>query len=173
MPVDIQNQTAVLGVPFTTTVPPVSGDGGPFNEFLTRMPKWASFNPTTRLLTGVPDTTGTRGLLFVYFDSLGRNGGAVALITVNRPGGPPPTAPAVPNLAATTGVLFSVILNEGSGGTAPLAYAVSSRPGWLNFEPASRVLTGTPPSPGTHRLILFVSDSAGYEAISDFLFTVS
>ena len=172
MPVDIQNQTAVLSIPFTMTIPPVSGSGGPFNEFLTRKPQWASYNPTTRLLTGVPDTTGTRGLLFVYFDSLGRNGGAVALITVNRPG-TPPTAPAVANLAATTGVLFSVILNEGSGGTAPLAYAVRNRPAWLSFDPTSRILTGTPPSPCIHRLILFVRDSAGYEAISDFLFTVS
>ena len=70
-----------------------------------------------------------------------------------------PTAPDVPDQTAVQGVPFTVTLNAGSGGNAPLNYAVSGRPAWLNFNPATRVLSGTPDATGTHDLTYVVRDS--------------
>ena len=53
------------------------------------------------------------------------------------------------------------------------AIHVSGRPAWLAFNPATRVLSGTPDAVGTHDLTYVVRDSDGDEATDAFTFTVA
>ena len=53
------------------------------------------------------------------------------------------------------------------------AYAVSGRPAWLNFNPTTRVLSGTPDAVGTLNLTYVVRDADGDEATDAFTVTVA
>ena len=127
---------------------------------------WTSTG-NTRVLSGTPDATGTHDLTYVVRDTDGDEATDAFTVTVNEPD-TTPTAPDVPDQSAVQGVAFSVTLDAGSGGNAPLNYAVSGRPAWLNFNGNTRVLSGTPDATGTHDLTYVVRDADGDEATDAF-----
>ena len=84
-----------------------------------------------------------------------------------------PTAADVPDQTAVQGVAFSTTLDAGSGGNAPLGHAVNGRPEWLNFDPTTRVLSGTPDAIGSHDLTYVVTDNDGDADSNTFRITVN
>ena len=93
---------------------------------------WPS-TPTSRVLSGTPDATGTLNLVYTVRDADGDEATDAFRVTVAEPD-TTPTAPDVDDQSAIQGVAFSVTLDAGSGGNAPLNYAVSGRPAWLAFN---------------------------------------
>ena len=169
---DVPDQTAVQGVAFSATLDAGSGGNAPLGYAVSGRPGWLNFNPSTRILGGTPDATGTHDLTYTVRDADGDEATDTFRVTVAEPD-TTPTAPDVPDQTAVQGVAFSVTLDAGSGGNAPLGYAVSGRPGWLNFNPSTRILGGTPDATGTHDLTYTVRDADGDEATDTFRVTVA
>ena len=127
------DQSAVQGVAFSVTLDAGSGGNAPLNYAVSGRPAWLNFNGNTRVLSGTPDATGAHDLTYVVRDADGDEVTDAFTVTVNEPD-TTPSAPDVPDQSAVQGVAFSVTLDAGSGGNAPLNYAVSGRPAWLNFN---------------------------------------
>ncbi|GAB3934830.1 family 78 glycoside hydrolase catalytic domain [Larkinella terrae] len=79
--------------------------------------------------------------------------------TTPPPVNQPPVAPAVASLTATTGVAFSTTLPAFTDAdNDPLTYSLAGSVAGLNFNPATRVLSGTPTATGTFSLTYSASD---------------
>ena len=67
--------------------------------------------------------------------------------------------------AAKVGIAYSTTL-KGKGGKLPFSWLVQpdSFPAWLNFDPATGVLSGTPPGPGTFPITFQLTDAMGGQA---------
>ena len=72
-----------------------------------------------------------------------------------------PTAPTVANQSGEVNTAFTVTLPVGTGGDAPLSYAVSGQPSWATFTAATRVLAGTPDAAATTTVTYTVTDDDG------------
>ena len=166
------DQSAIQGVAFSVTLDAGSGGNAPLNYAVSGRPGWLNFNPSTRILGGTPDATGTHDLTYTVRDADGDEATDTFRVTVAEPD-TTPTAPDVDDQTAIQGVAFSATLDAGSGGNAPLGYAVSGRPGWLNFNPSTRILGGTPDATGTHDLTYTVRDADGDEATDAFRVVIS
>ena len=167
----VANQTGVVGTAFSVTLPVGTGGDPPLAYSMSDLPSWASFAASTRVLSGTPNAAATTTVTYTVMDDDGDSDSTTFVITIAAD--LTPTAPDVGNQAATEGVAFSVTLPAGSGGDPPLAYAVSGRPSWLNFNTMTRVLSGTPTASGTHNLTYTVTDADGDSDDDGFTLTVA
>jgi hypothetical protein len=82
-----------------------------------------------------------------------------------------PVAVANPNQVATVDSPFAYIVNAFTG-TAPITYAASGVPTGLSFDALTRVLSGTPTSPGSSIVTITGTNSTG-QATTSFTLTVN
>ena len=68
---DVGAQTATVGTAFTATLPVGTGGDPPLSYSVSGEPSWASFNATTRVLSGTPDAAGTHHLTYTVEDDDG------------------------------------------------------------------------------------------------------
>ena len=169
----VDDQSAVQGVRLLPLPSMRAAEAiAPLGHAVGGRPGWLNFNPSTRILGGTPDATGTHDLTYTVRDADGDEATDTFRVTVNEPD-TTPTAPAVDDQSAVQGVPFTVTLDAGSGGNPPLGHAVGGRPEWLNFNPSTRILGGTPDATGTHDLTYTVRDADGDEATDTFRVTVA
>ena len=72
-----------------------------------------------------------------------------------------PSLFAVADQSAAEGTAFSLVLTAAMDGDPPLTYSVTGLPDWLSFNPATRLLAGTPDAGGMHTLTYRVEDTDG------------
>ena len=78
------------------------------------------------------------------------------------------------NQSYTVGAAISALtLPEANGGDGPLTYTLSPTVPGLSFNPATRLLTGTPTSAGTHSMTYTVTDTDGDTDSLSFTITVA
>ena len=100
-------------------------------------------------------------------------------ITVNEPQSVPPAFAADAAIADQTytadTAITPLVLPAATGGTGTLTYAVSSLPAGLVFDPASRMLSGTPTAAtnGAFPVAYQVTDENGQVAVLTFNITVN
>ena len=64
----IDDQNGTYNSAFSVTLPEATGGTSPYSYALTGRPSWASFNTTTRVLSGTPTTAGTSTLTYTVTD---------------------------------------------------------------------------------------------------------
>ena len=168
----VADQSATNGVAFSVTLPVGTGGDPPLTYSTSGLPSWASFNTTTRVLSGTPDATGTSAVTYTVTDSDGDTDDATFDIVVSA-ADLMPTAPSVADQSATVGTAFSATLPVGTGGDAPLSYSVSGEPSWATFVPATRVLSGTPDAVAVTTVTYTVTDVDGDTDSTTFTITVT
>ena len=67
----VANQTGTVGTAFSETLPIGTGGDTPLAYSVSGEPAWASFNATTRVLSGTPDATGTTTVTYTVEDDDG------------------------------------------------------------------------------------------------------
>ena len=88
--------------------------------------------------------------------------GITSILTVTT------TSP-LPN--GTIGVAYSQTL-QATGGTAPYTWSATGLPAWLQVDPATGILSGTPPAGGTSTIAVTVTDAARSTATASLSLTV-
>ena len=154
----IPAQTYIAGSAITPlTLPAATGGNGDITYTLTNPPVGLTFDTATRVLTGTPTTAATMaGYAYTAADSDATVGSSdettlTLTITVDAPD----TAPAFTAgaaIPAQTYIAGSAItpltLPVATGGNGAITYTLTP-PAGLSFDPATRVLTGTPTTAAT------------------------
>ena len=166
-------------------LPPATGGAAPLTYTLRgrsnsdpSLPTGLSFDPSTRTLSGTPSTTtgtptefGNTELLYSVTDANGDSKSVDFRVTVN------PrlalTAPDDQNYMLDTAIT-DLELPAATGGTMPLTYTLTNVPGGLNFDPSTRILSGTPKDIiGNFDLTYMVTDTNNASKSVDFTVTIS
>ena len=151
-------------------IPAATGGTGPYTYLDTNVPPGLDFDPNTRQITGTPTQSGTFTLNIKVTD------GANASVTV------PYTIKVTGALDLPTATLPSGIVgtsyNSGAmpvltGGTAPYTYAMTNLPAGLTFDPATRVISGTPALGGIFTVTMRGSDNGGLTTTTDYLLNIT
>ena len=166
-------------------LPAATGGTAPLTYTLTgrsnsdpSLPTGLSFDPSTRILSGTPSTAtgtptefGNTELLYSVTDANGDSTSVDFRVTVNLRLAL--TAPDDQNYTLDTAIT-DLPLPAATGGTAPLTYTLTNVPGGLNFDPSTRILSGTPKDIiGNFDLTYKVTDTNNASASVDFMVTIS
>ncbi len=138
-----------------------------------------TFDPATRVLSGTPTEGGATTLTYTVTDSATTPASVTRTFTVTVA---ELALPEQDDLAYPVGAAIDpVTLPAATGGTAPHTYALTGPNGGevseavpgLTFDPATRVLSGTPTEGGATTLTYTVTDSATTPASVTRTFTVT
>ncbi|MDP3407393.1 putative Ig domain-containing protein [Bosea sp. (in: a-proteobacteria)] len=152
----IPDQVARIGQPFSYTIPAgayVDPESQPLNiNVMAPSAFWLSYDPATRTISGTPPA----GASTVFVDVMIADGFAGPAsdrftLSVGAVGQdlPPTLQSEILNQFVTVGQPFSYTIPanayfdpEGQ----PLTLALIGQPAWLNFDPVTRTMSGTPPA---------------------------
>ena len=128
-----------IGSLLRAELPAGSNGDPPYRYATSTLPSGLNFDPVTRILSGRPDSAGSRDVTYTVFDE--DNDSAAVDFTINVY-----TLPVLPQIFDTSGMkgnLFTLQLPEASGGRTPLKYAATGLPTGLQFITETRTITGT------------------------------
>ena len=151
------------------TLPAATGGTAPLTYTLTSVPG-LTFTPGTRTLSGTPDMAATTTLTYRVTDTNGASMDATFTVTVNA--SLALDTPADQNYTLDTAIT-GLTLPAATGGTAPLTYTLTNVPGGLDFDPGTRMLSGTPDTAATTTLTYEVSDANNASTTATFMVIVS
>ena len=187
--VDLIGFSATVGELFTQQLPAAIGGTSPYAYGVTILPEGLSFEHATRTITGTPTLVETKVVTYSVSDGNRDRASDSFTITISAaqtvtpdgteddtgdtPGSLQLSVGEIKEFAATVGVLFTRQLPAASGGSSPYAYGVSVLPAGLDFEHATRTITGTPSSVETKVVTYRVSDGELSSASDTFTITVS
>jgi hypothetical protein len=183
--------TATTALSVTTTSLPTPTVGQEYSATLTAtggvpvyawsvssgtLPAGLSLDPDTGIISGTPTAAGSSTFTVQASDSASPTANtATQTLTLSVAASTAPltlTPSALPS--ATAGGTYSVPLPS-TGGTAPLAWSVSSGslPPGLSIDPAAGVISGIPTQPGTFSFGVSVSDADSHTATENLSITVT
>ena len=143
----IPGQTGTINVPFSVTLDPGTGGDPPLTYSVSGLPSWASFNVTTRALSGTPDAVATTTVTYMVTDVDGDDDSTTFTISISM-GAVRPSQPASPpSIIARDGEIEVVWSPPGDGDEAIIDYLLRYRVGagaWTNLTvtATSRIVTG-------------------------------
>ena len=180
---EVADQTYTAGTAIEPLVLPAAsgGTGALTYSVLSTLPAGLEFDAATRTLSGTPSaaTDGAVEVTYLVTDE----GGAAALLTFSITVNPALSssfgfaAAEVADQTYTAGTAIdSLVLPAASGGTGALTYSIlSTLPAGLEFDAATRTLSGTPSAAtdGAVEVTYLVTDEGGAAAVLTFSITVN
>jgi type II secretory pathway pseudopilin PulG len=154
-----------VGRPYSTTIS-ATGGTGTYQWSQTGLPTGLSIDADSGVISGTPTATTTTVVTVTVTDGSSNTARNYSL-TINP--APSITTTALPN--ASQSVSYSTTL-AGSGGTGSDAWSAPGRPGWLNLNSSTGVLSGTPSATGTFTFAVTLTDDAGATATTAFTLAV-
>ncbi|PQA58562.1 beta strand repeat-containing protein [Siphonobacter curvatus] len=155
---DTSLATAQVGTSYSTTIPAATGGTTPITYAATGVPAGLTFNPETRQITGTPTQSGTFTVAVTATDAGNPQQTATRNYTLTVV---PATLvlPAITLATAQVGTEYTATIPAATGGTTPITYAATGVPAGLNFDPATRQITGTPTQSGTFTITVTATDA--------------
>ncbi|MFI0414119.1 MAG: putative Ig domain-containing protein [Candidatus Thiodiazotropha sp.] len=153
-------------------------DGDSLTFSITNRPDWASFNPSTGVLSGTPGygSAGTTDHIVISVSdgnaTASLNAFSITVSDTNR-------APSISGTPVTTieegnDYSFTPAASDPDGDA--LTFSISNRPYWATFNPNSGRLSGTPDSEsaGTYgNIVISVSDGSDSASLDGFTITIN
>jgi VCBS repeat-containing protein len=165
---------------FTPVVNDVdSGDTETFS--ISNQPAWASFSPSTGVLSGTPtndDIGTTSNIVITVTDSASVNDSLAAFSLTVSNTNDAPVISGTPNTAVAEDAAYSFtpsVSDVDAGDTE--TFSISNQPSWASFDTSTGALTGTPTNSDVGvaaGIVITVEDTAGARAsLASFSITVS
>ncbi|RZM25560.1 MAG: hypothetical protein EOO88_18855, partial [Pedobacter sp.] len=159
-PATLANGTVGIAYP-TQTIPSATGGTLPYTYSATGLPPGLSFNPSTREISGTPTQTGTFTIPVTVSDASGLSVTTNYAIVV---GNPLVLAPKVLADGTAGAVYPGETIPAATGGAGSYTYVASNLPPGLQFNAATRKITGTPTQSGSFNITVTVTDAANATA---------
>ena len=156
------DQTATVQTAFSYTVNAFTGTT-PITYSASGLPAGLMFNADTRVISGTPTTAGNSVVTITGTNSAGQASTMFA-ITVS-PAATAPVATANSNQTAFVQTPFSYTVNAFTG-SQPITYTAFGLPAGLTFDADTRVISGTPTTPGLRGVSILGANSAGQDNTS-------
>ena len=177
----IVNQTYTENTAITSLeLPEATGGMGPYMYTLVPVPAGLMFDATTRTLSGMPTATTDTATTHTYTVTDSTTDMALTesltfMITVNEEGSPT-FADTIANQTYTKDTAITALeLPEATGGMGALTYSLAPVPAGLEFDAATRTLSGTPSTASTTATThtYTVTDSATSPLTASMTFTIT
>ena len=168
------DQTWVKSMAVSLTLPASSSGNTPLTYSLAGLPTWASFNATTRVLSGTPNAT--QDATTYTYKVLDRDGDEVSdEFTIEVEDDTSPSVTATSDQTWVKSAAVSLTLPASSSGNTPLTYSLAGTlPKDVSFNASTRVLSGTPSATQTAATYTYkVRDRDGDEATDKFTIEVT
>ena len=166
----IAGYTASVGSPFSQVLPAATGGDTPLGYTVDDLPTGLSFTEATRTIAGTPTTVEAPTVTYTVRDADGDEATQTFAITVVAD--LTPTEPSVDDLNLKVSRAFSLELPAGANGDPPYIYTVLVLPSGLDFDDQTRIISGTPDTPGMTTVTYTVTDDDGDPVSTDFKATV-
>lgn len=147
--------SAVVGEAFSYAL--TATGTGPLTLAVTGLPSWASFEPTTGLVTGTPSTPGLVSVTVQVSSPYGTDAKTL-VVTVRAL----PVITSALSASAVVGQPFSYTVT--ATGTTPITFAATGLPAWASLDPATGVLSGTPDADAVVAVGLTATNAAGADS---------
>jgi uncharacterized repeat protein (TIGR01451 family) len=152
---------AVVGLPYSYQFVATGTGTKPLTFSATGLPGWARLDPSSGILSGTPNASGTFD--FTVTASNGTAPDATVNVSLIARGATPTFTADTPP-AATVSVLYQYQFQATVPGNLPLRYSATGLPAWAQLNPSTGVLSGTPPVPGTFDFTVTASTGTGPDA---------
>ncbi|MCC2606356.1 Ig-like domain-containing protein [Planctobacterium marinum] len=141
------------------------------------LPTWLTFNASTGVLTGTPTNAnvGSHSVVLTVTDTGNLSATQSFTITViNTNDAPVISSTAVTSATEDSAYSYTLIASDVDAGDS-LTMAATTIPGWLSFNSATGVLSGTPTNDevGSHAVVLSVSDTSSATDTQSFTIAVA
>ena len=167
------NQTFTAGTDISLTLPIAAGGTAPYTYSLSAIPAGLQFDRNTRRLSGTPTTVGTTNATYTAKDASEQTASLTFTVTVTpAPITFNPKTIADQTFTANTPIT-PLTLPVATGGTTPYTYTISPIPAGLQFNSATRKLSGTPTTAGTTNATYTAKDASEQTASLTFTVTVT
>ena len=162
----ISLSSMVVGQPISETLPEATGGEETLVYTLEPEVPGLTFDAATRVLSGTPTTPGTYDMTYTAKDSA--TGGTmesvtftIAVVAPTVTFAPETLTIPLPRMQVGEPVLFTLpaALRDDQSGEGTLVYTLAPEVPGLTFDPATRVLSGTPTTPGTYDMTYTAKDS--------------
>lgn len=124
------------------------------------LPAGITLNSSTGVISGTPSTQQTTAAVLRVTDSLGFTATMSVNITI---AGDLALTGSTPSTGTTT-VAYSGTTFGGTGGVLPYSWSATGLPPGLGINSSTGAITGTPTTPGTYSIDVFLTDSGGSSA---------
>jgi large repetitive protein len=181
--VPIADQTAVLFMPFSYTIPSntfTDPNGDALQISVSNLPPWASYDATSRTISGVPlGPQGPANVLITATDAGGLSVSEVFNLSVSQvPLMPPLVTNPIADLSITQGQTLNFVVPANTFTDLngdPITLFVNSLPAWLSFDQNTRTFSGTAPLDftGVVDITVLARDPGGLSAPDSFTITVT
>lgn len=147
------------------TIPTVTGGVANYTYTATGLPNGLTFNNTTHEITGTPTLAGTYTVSVTVTDGDGKTVTTPYTILVKDP----LVLPLATLPDGNVNVVYtSQALPAATGGTGPYIYAALTTPPGLNFDPVTRIVSGTPTQSGLFTIPVTVTDNTGKKVTTNY-----
>jgi hypothetical protein len=140
-------------------------------------PAWATFNPSTGMLSGTPQVVGLwNGIRIRVSDGVNTSSAIWFAIRATSRDNVPPTISGAPATSVAPGAAYSFTPSASDANGDPLRFSISRKPGWASFDATTGRLSGTPGTAnvGTYtNIVISVTDGNPYVSLAPFSITVS
>jgi hypothetical protein len=142
-------------------------------------PDWASFDPSTGALSGIPSQAGNFPNIVITVSDGTQTASLDAFsISVYTPNGGnhPPSISGQPDTNTRVGMTYSFTPTASDTDGDKLSFSIANRPSWLKFDSTTGTLSGVPNSAnlGTYKsIVISVSDGMASASLASFSITVS
>ena len=126
------------------------------------------FDPSTRVLAGTPPDSGEFSIRYTATDADGDDAAIIVYVNIGEAqavDSSPSFGSIVHSATGTVGEALASTLPAAAGGNGDLRYRIVTRVPGLTFDPATRVLSGTPSSAGAYQVLYSVTDVDGDAAL--------
>ena len=161
-----------VGSPFAVTLPGATGGNSPYTYTISELPDALVFITETRQLTGTPGAgeTGSHNITYTATD---RDLDSVSqTFELDIAADKMPSEPSIDDMHLKVGSSLRAELPAGVNGDPPYTYAITTLPSGLNFDRATRILSGGPDSAGSMAVTYTVLDDDGDSAEVNFTINV-
>ena len=166
------NRTGQVGTAITSfTLAAATGGDGTVTYAVSNLPPGLSFNTSTRVVSGTPTTAGASTVSYTATDEDSESDSVTFTYTIAAD--LTPTLGTLTNRSGIVGTtITSFTLPAATGGDTPITYSISGLPAGLTFNTTTRMVSGTPTTPGTPTVTYTATDDDGDAVDGTFTFTV-